>query len=90
MWVFPAFSQDNSMQIPSEITDVKVDYHMRDKDPQFYGGNYEIINNTVLQSDLSAILVEIPKQNFTFGDNEFLAFYFTMNNVFSNAMKFNS
>ena len=79
---------DNSifflLQIPSEITDVKVDYHMRDRDPQFYGGDYELINSTVLHSGLSAILVEIPKENFEFGENEFLAFYFTMSNVFSN------
>jgi hypothetical protein len=72
------------LQIPSENRDVKVDYHMGDRDPQFYGGNYKIINSTVLHSGLSAILVEIPKEKFTFGESEVLAFYFTMSKVFSN------
>jgi hypothetical protein len=65
------------LQVPSNISNVKVDYHMRDKDPQFYGGTFQTINGTV-----SAILVEIPKENFTFGEQEFLCFYFEMSNVF--------
>ncbi len=71
------------LQIPSDISDVKVDYHMRGRDPQFYGGYFQIINSTFLHSGLSAILVEIPKENFTFGKSEFLCFYFKMTNVFS-------
>ena len=69
------------LQIPSEIRNVEVVYKVRD--PQFFGGNTQILNNHVLNNGISAILVEIPKENFTFGKPMYFAFNFEMKNAFS-------
>jgi uncharacterized membrane protein len=78
------FYNENSifflLQVPYKINNVTVDYYARD--PEFYGGtvDYRVFNNSI-----SLVLVEIPKKNgnFTFGESRNLAFYFEMENAFS-------
>lgn len=69
------------LQVPYKISNVTVDYYART--PEFYGGSvdFKFFN----ESNVSLVIVEIPRKNgnFTFGESRNFAFYFEMENVFS-------